>query len=161
MGEFTILQTYCFLEFFDWCAKNYLLETRVVVFENGLVLFHINAESIINMLSLPKKLEGQTLNEYTLSTNYQDLMSQEKFALLQSYMDNNVVITSIDPPYKSKIFLEISRQDLMMMCLILGHDDDRIIDEDVLEFLSSILPTNGSYFTKFHYVQFLIDIIHY
>jgi hypothetical protein len=80
------------------------------------------------MLSLPQILEGQTLHEETLSVNYNALNSSEKVTLLQSYMDKDVVIPNT-PPYKSKIFPKISRQAITMMCLILGYDHDRTVDE--------------------------------
>lgn len=48
-----------------------------------------------------------------------------------------------------------------MMCPILGYNNDRVVDEAILGLMSSILPQNGILFTKFHYAQFLADIIHY
>jgi len=77
-----------------------------------------------------------------------------------SYMDKDVLIPNT-PPSKSKSFPKISRQAMTMMCLILGYDHDRTVDKVVLGFVSSIFPTSESPLTKFHYVQFLVDIIPY
>ena len=58
-------------------------------------------------------------------------------------MDNNVVIPSIPPLYKFEVFPEISRQAILMMFLIIGHDDDRFVDEAILGFILSVLPPMG------------------
>ena len=75
-------------------------------------------------------------------------------------MDKDDVIPNT-PPYKSNIFHEISKQSITMLCLILSYDYDRIVDEDILGFMSYIFPPSENPLTKFHYSQFLVDIIHY
>jgi hypothetical protein len=58
LGKFIIPQTYYFPKFVSWSAKNYLPEKRAMVYENGSILFYINAEYITKMLSPPQILEG-------------------------------------------------------------------------------------------------------
>jgi hypothetical protein len=63
LGKFIIPQTYYFPKFVSWCAKNYLSEKRVMVSENGSIIFYINVESITKMLSLPQNLNSKTWNQ--------------------------------------------------------------------------------------------------
>jgi hypothetical protein len=132
-----------------------------VVSENGSIIFYINTDSITKIPSLLKILEGQTLHEETLSVNYTTSNSVENVTLLQSYMDKYVVIPNIPPPYKSNIFPKISRQAITMMCLSLGYDHDRTVDEVILGFMSTICCPSENSLTKFHYAKFLVNIIPY
>jgi hypothetical protein len=113
------------------------------------------------MPSLPQILEGQTLHEQTMYFNYNALNSGEKVTFIQSYTNKYVVITNTPPPYKSNIFSEISKQAITMMCLILGYDHDINVDEVMLGFMSTICPPFENSLAKFHYRQFLANIIHY
>jgi len=84
-------------------------------------------------------------------------MKRSLVTIIYGYKD--VVIPNTPPLYKSNILPQISRQDITMMCLILGYDHDRTIDVVILGFVSSIFPPFENYITKFIYGQFLVDII--
>jgi len=60
LGKFIIPQTCYFPKFVSWCAKNYISEKRVMVFENGSIIFYINVESITKIISLPENLNSKT-----------------------------------------------------------------------------------------------------
>jgi hypothetical protein len=63
LGKFIIPQTYYFAQFVSECAKNYISNKKVVVSENGSIIFYINVESIKKMLSLPQNHNSKTWNQ--------------------------------------------------------------------------------------------------
>lgn len=160
MGKFIVSQTYCFHELVLWCVEEYLPKKKVVVSTNGSILFCVNAESITKLLSLSQTFECQTLNEEALFVISKGSSQDEKVILLQSYTDKDVVIPKTHL-YKSNIFPEISRQAISMMCMILGYDHDRTIDQTILGFMSIICSPTRMCTTKFHYAQFVANIIHF
>ena len=48
-----------------------------------------------------------------------------------------------------------------MMSLILGYENNHNVDKAILGFMFSISPPIGLLITKFHYDQYIVDIIHF
>jgi hypothetical protein len=68
--------------------------------------------------------------------------------------DDNTVI-------QSELFPENSRKIISMISMILGENDDLIVDEFGLGIMASICPIMTKPITKFNFPQFLADQIHY
>jgi hypothetical protein len=62
---------------------------------------------------------------------------------------------------ESSLFPEIPRQIISMISMILGKDNDLVVDEFVLGNMISICPFTVKPLTKFNYAQFLADQIHH
>jgi len=52
---------------------------------------------------------------------------------------------------ESSLFLEIPRKIISMISIILGKDNDLVVDEFVLRILVSIFPITTKPMTKFNY----------
>jgi hypothetical protein len=161
LAKFIVPQTYNFPEFVSWCSSNYVPLKRSLISKNGLVLFVLNAQSIFEMLKLVETLESQILNEENLASSFKELNPQEKNALLQSYLDKDTNVPENASTYDTNIFPEISRQVIVMMCTILGYDNDKIVDESILGFMYSIFPPSLKPLIKFNYAQYLVDTLHF
>jgi hypothetical protein len=82
---------------------------------------------------------------------YNQLNTQEKQTLLQAYLDKYATIPEKYDTYESSLFPKISRQVINMMCSILGYDNDKVVNEIFLGFMSSIYPSAIKSLTRFKF----------
>jgi hypothetical protein len=66
-------------------------------------------------------------------------------------LDKDATIPENSNTYESILFPKISRQVISMMCSILGYDNDKVVDEVFLWFMSSIYPSAINPLTKFDF----------
>jgi len=78
----------------------------------------LNVQSIFEMLKLVETFESQILNEENLASSFEELNPQDKYALLQSYLDKDTNVPENASTYDTNIFPEISMQVIGMMCTI-------------------------------------------
>jgi hypothetical protein len=72
-------QTYHFPELVNWCAINYQVEKRLIVStDHSRVIFHINKESIAQMLQFPDPSTSEILDDDALAPKYQALLQPQK-----------------------------------------------------------------------------------
>jgi len=157
----SVSETYNFPEFVSLCFSNYILSQRVVVSKNRSVLFMINSQYIYEMLKMPQNPEREMLNERVLAEHFKGLSSQAKTSLLESYLCQNINVPEDIVNFKIDMFPKTSRQIIAMITVNLGNDDDKIVNEYILGFMTSIFPPTVKPLVKFNYAKYLDDNIHF
>jgi hypothetical protein len=69
------------------------------------------------------------LDETVLAKCFRVLNSQDRVSLLQSYLCQNLDIPADNVTLKASLFPETSRQIITMMSVILGNENDQVVDE--------------------------------
>jgi hypothetical protein len=92
---------------------------------------------------------------------FQRIKPHDRVSLLQSYLCKNLDVPADDVTLESTMFLEILRQIISMISVILGKDNDLVVDEFMLGNMMSIFPFTVKPLIKFNYAQFLADQIHH
>jgi hypothetical protein len=82
--------------------------------------------------------------------------------LLQRYMGKGASVRESPPLYKVNILPDTSKEVISMMCLILGYDNDKTINETILGFMEAISPPppHDTPLVKFNYAKYLANAIH-
>jgi hypothetical protein len=113
------------------------------------------------MLRWPLNPDNEMLDETVLAKCFRELNPWDRSSLLHTYLCHNIGVPIDDVILKSSLFLERQRQIISMISVILGKDDDQVIDNFFLGCLMSICPFTMKPLTKFNYAKFILDKIHY
>jgi hypothetical protein len=144
-----------------WCASNYIPSKRAIISKDGSVLIELIPQSIVEMLRWPLNPDSEILNEIVLAKCFRELKPEDRVSLLQSYLCKNLDVPTDNVVIESSLFPEIPRKIISMISIILGKDNDLVVDEFVLGIMVSICPITTKPMTKFNYAQFLVDQIHH
>jgi hypothetical protein len=132
----------------------------VLSIDGSVTIFNINPVAISQMLALPENPDLQILQEEFLIGKYRSLDQNQKVSLLQRYMGKGAFVPNPHRHIKSISFSDTSRESISMMCLILGYDHDKTINETILGFMAAISPPHDTPLVKFNYAKYLADAIH-
>jgi hypothetical protein len=69
------------------------------------------------------------LNEIVLAKCFRELKPEDRVSLLQSYLCKNLDVPMDNVALESSLFPEIPRQIISMISVILGKDNDLVVDD--------------------------------
>jgi len=144
-----------------WCASNCISSKRTIISKIGFVLIEITPQSISDMLRWPLNLDSEILNEIVLAKCFIELKLEERDSLLETYLCRNLDVPIDNVVLETSLFLESPRQIISMISMILGKDNNLVVDKFVLGNIISICPFAFKPLTKFKYSQFLVYQIHH
>jgi hypothetical protein len=113
------------------------------------------------MLKVIEPPESQPLSEENLTSMYNQLNAQEKQTLLQIIWIKMQLSLKTLIPMRVACSQKSPDKLSSMMCSILGYDNDKVVDEVVLGFMSSIYPSAINPLTRFIFSQHLVETLHY
>jgi hypothetical protein len=113
------------------------------------------------MLQISDHATYETLDDDELASKYQALSQSERENMLSNILAPDAPLPTGPPPFKSTIFPELTRQDITIICQVLGYEHDKAVDETILGMLSILCPPESITFTKFDYCQFLQEVINF
>jgi hypothetical protein len=86
LGKFLVPQVYDFSDFVTWCTSNYISSKRTVISKDGFVLIELIPEAITEMLRWPLNPDNEPLNEVVMARCFRELIPEDRFSLLQTYL---------------------------------------------------------------------------
>jgi hypothetical protein len=124
------------------------------------MLVELIPESITKML-WPLNLDNELLIEFVMAKCFRELRHEERVSLLQTYLCKSLDTPANNGVLESNLFPEIRRKFICMIFVILGKDNDLVVDEFVLRIMVENFQIMTKPMTKFNFSQLLADQIHY
>jgi len=85
----------------------------------------------------------------------------DRQALILSLMEKDNDPHEESDNYETIIFSPILQPIIIMSCVVLGHDIDRIVDNTILGLFKSIFHLTTQTIAKFHFPLYISNYIHY
>jgi hypothetical protein len=124
--------TFHFPELVIMCAQNYDSTSRVIRDKNQKAVFSISEKSLAEMLALSQN--GDKIDEDALALEFSSLSISER---LVSMTDWVITLDGVESnlPLSSLLFKYSVKEVITMICLVLGYNNDTLVDASILGFL--------------------------